>query len=197
MAYVNALVEGAVDEAVSTRLIAETGHVIGTVYGKRGFGYVREKIAAFNNSAHTVRYLALVDLMDTPFTCPPDVVSNWLPHPKGGMLFRVVVREIESWIMADRDGIAEFLGIRSTKVPSNPELESDPKQTLVNLARRSRRKSVRDELVPRPGSTAATGRLYSSALSRFVQTNWNVAKARACSPSLDRCMARLAALPHE
>lgn len=195
MAFVHAIVEGIVDEAVSVRLISETGHTPGTVYGKRGSGYVRNKLSAFNQSAHGLQYLALVDLMDTRLDCAPLVTNSWLPHPNVGMIFRVVVREIESWLMADRDGIAEYLAIRTNRIPLLPELEVDPKRTLVNLARRSRRKSVKDALVPREGSSAATGRLYVSEMSRFIQTRWDVTRARANSPSLDRCIHKLAALP--
>lgn len=194
MAYVHSIVEGTIDEAVSIRLISETGHIPGTVYGKHGSGYIRKKIAAFNQSAHGINYLALVDLMDTGMDCAPLAVNNWLPHPNAGMTFRIVVREIESWLMADRDGIAELLAIKTNKVPQLPEMEPDPKLTLVNLARRSRLKSVKNAFVPQINSSAETGRLYVSEMSKFAQTKWNIARARANSPSLDRCIHKLASL---
>lgn len=49
--YLNALVEGSLDEAVARRLIRDTGHQFGVCYGKRGIGYVRQKIQGFNKAA--------------------------------------------------------------------------------------------------------------------------------------------------
>ena len=194
MALVNAIVEGFVDEAVSVRLISETGHILGAIYGKRGSGYIHRKLSAFNQSAQGLQYLALVDLMDTGIDCAPIVVQAWLPHPNAGMIFRVAVREIESWLLADREGIAEFLAIRTSRIPHFPEREDDPKRTLVNLARRSRRRSIREALVPKAGSSAATGRLYVSEMCRFIEAQWDVTRARMNSPSLDGSLHRLAAL---
>lgn len=111
MAVINPFVEGDIDEAVAIRLIRHTGHDAGTTYGRRGIGYIKDKISAFNRSAGAIRYLTLVDLMDTGFACPPDVLRGWLPHPGAQMQLRVVVREIESWLLADTDVLSEFLSI--------------------------------------------------------------------------------------
>lgn len=173
MAVINPFVEGDIDEAVAIRLIRHTGHDAGTTYGRRGIGYIKDKISAFNRSAGAIRYLTLVDLMDTGFACPPDVLRGWLPHPGAQMQLRVVVREIESWLLADTDG----------------------KQTLVNVARRSRRRSVRTAIVPSPQSTAPVGAQYNSELRAFVDSHWDPDRARTRSPSLAKCIDRLAAVP--
>ena len=193
MPTINAIVEGDLDEAVAVRLIAEAGHDPGLVYGRRGIGYVREKIAAFNRSARHIAYLTLVDFMDTRIACAPDVQRQWVPHPNAGMLFRVAVREIESWLLADRQGIAQFLSVPVNRIPSNPEALPDPKQSLVNIARRSRSRQLRQSLVPAVGSTAHTGRLYVAELKQFVQNTWSVPSAALNSPSLAKCFQRLRA----
>ena len=118
MPTINALVEGDLDEAVATRV---TGHDMGLVYGRRGIGYVREKVTAFNRSAHQIAYLTMVDLMDTRLPCAPQICHAWLPHPNRKMLFRVVVREVESWLLADREGIADFLSVPLNRIPNDPE----------------------------------------------------------------------------
>ena len=52
------------------------------------------------------------------------------------------------WLLGDRSAISEFLGVPLSKVPTSPEQLADPKQVLINLARRSRKKAVRQDMVP-------------------------------------------------
>ncbi|HLM00878.1 MAG TPA: hypothetical protein VK400_07460 [Pyrinomonadaceae bacterium] len=191
MAVINLLVEGEIDEVVAHKIICELGHQVGACYGKQGHGYIKNKLRAFNKSANNICYLALVDFMDTGYNCPPEVISNWLPHKNALMIFRVVVREIESWLLADRKNIAKFLNVGVEKIPVHPESENDPKQKLVNIAGNSRSSKIRNSLVPEQNSTAQVGKLYSSEIKRFVFDFWDVKSARLNSPSLDKCLLRL------
>jgi hypothetical protein len=191
---VNMLVEGPLDEYAAAKIIQSVGHESGICYGKKGCDFIRDNIRRFNKAAHLTPYLTMVDFMDTGLPCPPEVVQEWLPHREPQMLFRLVVRELESWLLADRQGIADFLYIALNKVPHNPEDVGDPKQQLVNLARKSRSKSIRDALVPPPGSTAQVGRLYTSEIARFITSNWSIDEAKLLSPSLAKCISSLEAL---
>lgn len=192
--YLNILVEGSLDEAVARRLICETGHQPGVCYGKKGIGYIRQKIQGFNQSAVSIPILTLIDFMDTDSGCPPDVITSWLPHRNGNMLCRVVVREIESWILADRNNLSDYLRVASNHIPINPEALADPKQALVNVARHSRSKSIRQALVPGANAPAQVGPLYNSVMTEFVSATWNLEAARMTSQSLDRCLSRLTEL---
>ncbi len=194
MAVIHMIVEGVLDEAVANRIIVETDHTPGPCYPKKGFTYIKDKIKAFNKSAVSINYLALVDFMDTGLPCPGAVITTWLPHRQPRMLLRVVVKEIESWLLADRENIANFLQIALSKIPDRPEGLEDPKQALINLARTSKSKRIRAALVPEEGSTASEGRLYTSELSQFVNQQWDPANARRNAPSLERCCLRLQAL---
>jgi len=191
MTVVNLLVEGEIDEVVANKIVCELGHQVGTCYGKKGSVYIKNKIADFNKSAQNICYLVLVDFMDTGYDCPPEVISNWLPHKNNLMIFRTVVREIESWILADRKNIAKFLNVNLEKIPTHPESENDPKQKLVNIARNSRSSKIRSSLVPEQNSTAQVGKLYTSEIKRFVSEFWDIKAARKNSPSLDKCFKRL------
>ena len=195
MAVINPLVEGDIDEAVAIRLIQHSGHDAGITYGRRGIGYIREKLPGFNRSAKSIRYLTLVDFMDTGIECPPNVMTRWLPHPEQGMQLRVVVREIESWLLADADGLAMFLSVRPALISSAPEAVQDPKQLLVNIARRSRKRTTRAALVPSNESTAQVGPRYNSELRAFVENHWSPVRASHRAPSLAKCIQRLAAIP--
>lgn len=188
---IDALVEGLIDEAVARRIIVTSGHEFGVCYGKKGIGYIQQKIQKFNASAPRGLMLTLVDFMDTQLSCPPEVVQQWLPHRHPNMAFRVVVREIESWLLADREHFADFLHVSQSRIPQNPEQLDDPKQTVVNLARHSRSKHLREALIPNRTTSAPVGKLYVSEMISFIQNQWDVHVARNHSPSLNRCMSKL------
>ena len=190
----NLLVEGFVDEAVAHRLLRACGHEPGTTFGKKGCNYIQKKAKAFDLACGSTALLTLVDFMDTRLDCPGAVVRAWLPNGHPSHVFRVVVREIESWILADREAIASFLGIPMAKVPSQPELIPDPKLALINLARLSKRPAIRSALVPPLGYASSEGPLYSSEIARFVGEHWSPERARSQAPSLEKCLLRLAQL---
>lgn len=194
MAIIHALVEGNLDEAVAFKIIRATGHTPGICYGKKGSGYIKAKVQSFNLTAQSIYYLALIDFMDTRLSCPPEVVTSWLPHRRPKMLFRVVVREIETWLLADRDNLANYLKINVDRIPSKPEQVSDPKLELIKLARRSRSPRIQSTLVPESGSTAQVGKLYDAEMRIFINTLWDIRAARRYAPSLDGCLRRLESL---
>jgi hypothetical protein len=108
------------------------------------------------------------------------------------MLFRVAVRETESWLLGDRDGFANFAAIAVNKVPQYPETLPDPKQALIGLVRRSRKRRLIDELVPPHGSSVSIGPLYNEKLCAFAERSWNIDAASDACPSLRRARQRLA-----
>jgi hypothetical protein len=180
------------DEAAANCLIKTAGHTPGACYGKKGYTKIQSKVQGFNKTSIGAIHLVLVDFMDTGLDCPAEVVSQWVPYRQPTLLFRIVVRELESWLLADKENLADFLNISAAKIPTNPERLKDPKLTLVNLARSSRSKSIREALVPDPGSaTAKEGRLYTSEMVRFIQERWDIANARGNSESLNKCCIRL------
>jgi hypothetical protein len=195
MAIINTLVEGDLDEAAAKKIVSATDHIPGVCYGKQGWGYIRKKVGGFNNAARALYCLTLVDFMDTGIDCPPDVVIQWLPYRRPRMLFRVVVRELESWLIADRANLANFLRIDIGLITNHPEQLDDPKRELVNLARHSKYRGIRSALVPDAGSTAQVGKLYVSEMTRFINESWDVGTARHGAPSLDRCLGVLEGIP--
>lgn len=195
---VDTLVEGLLDESVARKLIVHCGHVPGDGYGKNGIDYLRAKAPGFNvKASYGNPILMLVDFMDTRLACPPAVLATWLPTRCERLLLRVVVPEIESWLLADRDGMAAFLGVPSALIPAAPETLANPKQTLVNLARRSRRRHVKAAMVPADGVSAAVGPEYVVALQEFVGSVWDAEQAQVNASSLQRTLARLHALQTE
>jgi len=198
MIVVNKLVEGFLDDVLATKLINSVGLTPGMSYGNKGYTYIKQKITSFNKSAKESFYiLTLVDFMDSQLNCPPEVIMKLLPHPSPNMVFRVVVRELESWLIADRKNLAKFLKINLNQIPDNPESLDDPKRTLVNLARKSSNARIRSSLVPEQGSTAQIGKLYSYEMTHFIQNFWDWKTAESHAPSLKRCLTRLRQLKNE
>jgi hypothetical protein len=189
---VNLATEDELSEITLLKILSRLDRfAVGTAYRRGGYGYLRRTIGGWNSAATGRPFIVLTDL-DTS-ECPARLISDWLPVPKHPNLqFRVAVREVESWLLADRDNISAFLGISASRVPVAPDTLADPKRTIVELARGSR-KSIRDRVVPRKGSTAKQGPDYNACLGSFVQARWDFHLARAHSPSLARTLDRLIA----
>ncbi len=193
-AVIHTAVEGPTDEAVAVRLIRHVGAVAGDVYGKQGKPHLRAKVSGYNRAARHAPWLVLVDL-DRDADCAPALRAAWLLEPAPLLCFRIAVRAIEAWLLADADGIAQFIAITRSKVPENPEALPDPKSALVGLARQSRRRDIRVDMTPREGSGLAVGPAYTSRLIEFVSQHWRPAEAAKRADSLARairCLRRLA-----
>jgi hypothetical protein len=76
-------------------------------------------------------------------------------------------------------------------LPREPDAIADPKATIVDLARHSRRRELREDLVPRPGSGRSTGPIYAGRLAEFAERDWRPNRAAMSSDSLRRCLAAL------
>lgn len=160
-AVIFAAVEGLVDEAVAKRLIIEAGGNPGPVFGKSGKPHLKQRIKGYNQAARITPWLVLLDL-NHEFDCSPPLRSAWLPRPSPNMCFRIAVREVEAWLLADRQRFASFFQIPLSTVPTDPESIDNPKELVVNLAGRSRSRAIKDDMVPRVGSGRSIGPGYPS-----------------------------------
>lgn len=79
--------------------------------------------------------------------------------------------EVESWVIADRIGFADFLSISIYRIPNTTDDIQNPKEFLVSLARMSKKKKLRDELVPQQGSRIPVGYGYNTQLRAFVRNH--------------------------
>ncbi len=158
--------------------------------GKSGNGYISSKISNFCQMAQRTPVVIITDL--DQIECAPTLMRNWIDSndiPQNLML-RVAVREVESWLMADRSNFAKFLGISPNRIEANTESIEDPKRYLLSLAIRAK-KGVRLDLLPNAGVIAQQGLGYNSALSNFVRENWDINEAASNSDSLNRMVSRL------
>lgn len=183
--------EDELSEAIGKRLLAETAGKLrpGLLFRRGGFGYLRANVDKWCDLAHRLPVLLLTDLDRN--RCPRKLLEQWLgkrerPHD---FIFRIAVRETESWLLADHVAIRQLVGPKG-RLPLDPDALREPKGFLLGLAK-SAGKEVRKDLVAQRGAIASQGTGYNARLSAFVQTTCNPERAAQRSQSLSRARQRL------
>lgn len=152
-----------------------------------GFGSIKNNINSFNSAASGFTYIVFIDLDND--TCAPNKISSWLDGSKSNnLLLRVAVKEIESWIIADKEHFQLFLGLRHDLIPDNVDRIPDPKAFLFDLVKKSKKSHLIRDICPK--NTARLGPLYNETLSKFVWSSWDPNLAQLHSPSLNRTIKR-------
>lgn len=180
-------VEDSLSEGVLRRLFKETARPfdVSACYSRGGFGYLKSKASGFNNAAKAVPFVLFTDL--DRYDCAPSLIADWLPHGcHRNLVFRVAVREVEAWLLADRQGLAGYFRVNQVRVPRDPESLIDAKAAVVALARRSTIRAYREDVVPQRRTTVNQGPNYNARLLDFVNQRWNVQAAASVSDSLRR-----------
>ncbi len=188
---INVATEDELSELVLFKMLARINrYAVGTAYRRGGFGYLRRTIYGWNRAARGIPFIVLTDLDNYP--CAPELINEWLPagkHPN--LLFRIAVREVEAWLLADANNLSHFLNVKGTFIPAQPDAVVDAKAALIRVASTSRSKAIRDSIMPKRGSTAKQGPDYNGRLGLFVRNHWDVDAAKANSESLSRTLDRL------
>lgn len=189
---INLTTEDALSEAALKKLLNYSGrsYFVGFTYMREGRGYLKQNIHGFNNAAKGTPFLILTDL--DRYHCAPDLIRDWLTVPKhSNLIFRVAVKEVETRLLADRDGFAKFLGISKNLINMDVEEINNPKEYLISIANRSRKRSIQEDIIPKPKSTAKQGRNYNGQLISFVNNFWNIQHAQKNSKSLRRAIRQI------
>lgn len=189
-------VEDEPSAAVARRLVRtyRKDVLLARVIVARGYGRLRVQARSYNEASRHTPFFLLTDL--DKGECAPALVEDWLGgrSREASFLFRVAVREVEAWLLADQAGIAKLLGIEKVLVPTDVERLPDPKRTLVDLSRHSSLRDLRRGLVPAEGSTARVGPSYVDLVADFAEGRWNPERARRRSASLDAAIEALSRL---
>lgn len=186
-------VEDILSEAVARQMMADANPllVVDQVIGHQGYGFLKLKLRALNQAAHNGVVSVVVADLDAHET-PELLRRSWLDldlHPN--LIFRVAVREIEAWLLADAIGMSEFLGIPEGRIPVDIERVGNPKELVVNLARRSRKASIKKALVPGVGSSSCVGLEYNDFMLGYTRSHWSLARAMERSESMRRAHAAI------
>ena len=189
--YITLAVEDSLSEAVAKKILYQSvkNYQVTKCLCRGGYGYLKSKINAFNQAAKAMPFFVLTD---QDKGCPPEKIEGWLQHKaNSNLMFRIAVMEVESWVMAHRKAFAKFISVPVTRIPNNTDEIENPKQYLLSLVRKSRSRRLRDDIVPRPGSTAKIGPDYNARLSEFIRYKWDVYEAKKISESLNRAFLRI------
>ena len=158
----------------------------------RGKSSVLKKLPDYNKSADKMIFFVVVDLDNE--RCVVDFIKQYvrrMPLNKG-LLFRIAVREIESWLLADRTGFCKRFKIPKQKLPKNPDSLEDPKRFLVNIIRQyCKDRNYRENIVPQKTTGALVGPAYNPSLIQFIENDWNIERAGQSSSSLKRAVKAL------
>ncbi len=183
------VVEDVLSEGVLRKLLRRFSPKFSVVscLGKEGYGFIKKNLPAFNEAATRNCFVVMADLDDNG--CAASLRKLWHSAPfHPNLLFRVAVIEVEAWLLADRRGFARYLAVDRERIPRKSQDIRHPKEFVVELARRSGKKPVRESLLPRTGRRGRVGPDYNGCLLRYVDRHWNFEAARRNSDSLDRAL---------
>ncbi|HBI16023.1 MAG TPA: hypothetical protein DDY20_11005 [Desulfobulbaceae bacterium] len=188
--------EDFLSEVVADRLVADVnqGLYVAVRLGRQGNSYLRKRLPEMVGIARGIPVVLFTDL--DRIDCAPALIATWARgySVPDTLLFRVVVREMEAWLLADRRGFADFFKVPLGKIPHDSEGIDDPKQLLLNLVRRYSNREIKAAILPERGSKAKIGLGYNQMLSRYVREKWSIERAMTTSDSLARAHRRLAEL---
>jgi hypothetical protein len=161
--------------------------------GKRGKGYIKNRINQFNNPNNPLPFFILTDLDAN--TCAPQLISKWLKGPcRLNLLFRIAVREVGSWLLADTKGISKYLNLDHNYIKKEVNIAdnlSHPKEKLIVLVERSKKREIKKDIVRIKENRYKQGPAYNSRLIEYVEEFWDIEKATCKSDSLNRTIKAL------
>lgn len=165
-------------------------------------GKIKSVIPQLNQLSTSAPVVLLTDLDAS--NCAPELKQNLLKgctqNPQ--FIINIAVDEAEAWLMADRKGFSDFIGVHENVIPmsekrkqggSTPlvEMAFDYKSSLYlthEIANQSSKNDVR-QCVAANGDRCK-GKEYNSVMTNFVGV-WNIDDAMANSDSLSRMVRRI------
>lgn len=161
------------------------------VRGLQGEGYLKANLPIWNRAASLLPMLVLLDL---DRGCAPGKLRSVLPDdPHPNLLLRIAVHEVEAWLLADHEAMADWAGIPLVKLPADADAVTDPKRELVNLVRRHSPARLKRSIVPGDGEQRQTAPGYNDAMEQLILRHWEPERAERHSRSLASARARIAA----
>ncbi len=182
-------VEGDTDLPVARKLVADSGLDIALEIDCNGKSRIDRDLIGFNNAAKGSPWLVIRDL-NHDADCPPAFLEGQRFRATTWMCFRLAVREMEAWLLADAVAFAKFFDVPEDLLPDDPDGEDDPTATIIRLVRSSRSAQLRKAMLPPPGFHSVVGPLYEAKIIEFGGDRWSLARAAKRSRSLRE--ARLA-----
>jgi hypothetical protein len=185
--------EGDTDLPVIRRLLEDANLPLGHPLDCGGKARLDAELGGYNGAAKGSPWFVLRDL-DDDAPCAGKFLAALQFKPSRWMCFRLAVRELEAWLLADREAVSQFFRVDDRHIPVNPDIEPDPTATPVALARKSTSSAVRRAMVPARGRGGQVGPLYEATIIEFGEKAWQLERASQTSPSLQRAREALRVL---
>jgi hypothetical protein len=164
-------------------------------------GQIKSKISEFNKLSATCPVVLLIDLDNCG--CAPLLVKQLISNKNNNFIFNIAVDEAEAWLMADREGFADYFKIILEDMPTTHQTKQGGRKILTEmnfaykssmfltheLIKKSKHPEFIRQLTPKKG--AAKGPEYNSCMLPFIQNIWNIDSARQNADSLNRMIVRL------
>ena len=169
-------------------------------------GQIKHKISELNRLSRSKPVILLTDLDVTQ--CPPMLKTSLLANQEQNddFILNIAVDEAEAWLMADREGFAEYFGIPISEIPNAVPQKMGGRKPLTEMEFPCKSswmfthilisKSSKDELKRQieAQGTATKGKEYNPAVVPFIKNAWSIDAAMPNSDSLTRMVKRLQAL---
>lgn len=189
---INVVVEGESDREAAKAVVVSTGQTVAKVVVAGGKTRLDPKITNYNRAARQSNWIVF---RDSDGMCPARLraelaakIAVWSPN----FLLRIAHSMTEAWLLADREGFADFFRVKVGQVPADPESLPHAKQEVLRLCGHSKVRKIRQDMVR---STGETGPLYTVRINEFAATRWDVEAAAANSDSLARAIRSIQGLP--
>ena len=187
--YAEVIVEGATDEPVINALMRAAGWADSEfrVTSVNGKGVIDRDLKNYWEAARVLPYVVFRDLDRDGGGCPVTLRAQLVEHTPGespDLLIRIVDQCVESWILADREGVAEFCNRSAASVEPPP---SHHKPYLLRLMKDANLKDAVEE----KGCELDFGPAYAVHLQRLMTDHWSIERAAVESDSLRRALERL------
>jgi hypothetical protein len=189
---INVVVEGESDREVAKAVVAHAGHGVHQVRVAGGKTRLDPLIPKYNIAAAQHPWVVF---RDSDSQCPVTLLARLTAgissqHPQ--FCLRIAHSMSEAWLLADRDGFAEYFKVSPDRIPRDPETLPNAKQIVLGLCARSRSGAIRKDVT---ASGTRTGPLYVTRINEFASAVWNVAEAESVSDSLRRAVVRIRQIP--
>lgn len=188
------VVEGLLDEVALRRLLRPFPSLDRNIIATQGKSNLIKSIPGYARSSH-ISWIFILDL-DQAAPCAPayrDDLHKQHPLLKAtDRCLHIAVRALEAWLLADREAMRKFLGCALSKIPCDPEQCSNPKETLLQIAGKSKKAKVLID--PESSGTPKPATTYTATLGNYIINHWEPERACQNSPSLERLMRHIRSL---
>ena len=194
MIVVRYAVEGATDAPVVERLIRLAGATPQLGLVARGKSRLDPRIQGIQAASTRFGPWVVVRDLDHDAASAVELARSLAPVRADFAEIRIAVRQVEAWLLADAAGFSRHFAVAASRIPAAPDSCDDAKRAVVDACGASKRRTVRDDMLPRPRSGRPVGPGYEGSLIEFATTSWDPERAATRSDSLARAITRVAEL---